>query len=213
MITLYGYWRSSASYRVRIALNLKGIKARHVSVNLKSGAQHADEHQARNPQGYVPVLALEDGTTLTQSLAIIDYLDAAYPDTSLLPVDPVLRAKTLGAALSIAADIAPIQNLSVLKYIRAEHGQEDAGVTEWVRHWITKGFTALEVMAAQRTTEFLFNDEPTLFEICLVPQVYNARRFGVDMEAFPHLARIDALCRALPEFANAAPELQVDAVN
>lgn len=211
MMTLHGYWRSSASYRVRIALALKGVEVNHVAVNLRDGAQGQPEHRARNPQGFVPVLELEDGTQLTQSLAIIDYLDRAYPKPNLLPEDAVLRAKIFSASLTIAADIAPIQNLSVLKYIRAQHNQEDAGVKDWARHWITTGFTALETRAARFKTQFMFTDEPMLFEACLIPQAYNARRFGVDMSAFPRLSEIDAACQALPAFQSAAPENQHDA--
>lgn len=212
MMTLHGYWRSSASYRVRIALALKGVEVKHVAVNLREGAQGQAEHRARNPQGFVPVLELEDGTQLTQSLAILDYLDAAYPETSLLPANPILRAKILSTSLVIGADIAPIQNLSVLKYLRAEYGQEDAGVTDWARHWIARGFAALEHKASETTTPFLLTETPSLFECCLVPQAYNARRFGVDMSAFPRLSDIDARCRALPTFQDAAPENQHDAI-
>jgi len=211
MMTLHGYWRSSASYRVRIALALKGVDVNHIAVNLRDGSQKQPEHRARNPQGFVPVLELEDGTQLTQSIAIIDYLDGVYPKPNLLPKDAVLRANILSAALTIAADIAPIQNLSVLKYIRAEHGQEDAGVKDWARHWISAGFTALETGAASSKTQFMFTDEPKLFEACLIPQAYNARRFGVDMSQFPRLSEIDARCRELPAFQRAAPENQHDA--
>lgn len=212
MMTLHGYWRSSASYRVRIALALKNIEVKHIAVNLRQGEQGQAKHHARNPQGFVPVLELEDGTQLTQSLAIIDYLDAAYPETPLLPSDLILRAKTQSASLVIAADIAPIQNLSVLKYLRAEYDQEDSGVTDWVRHWIRRGFDALEQKASESERSFLVTDAPSLFECCLVPQVYNARRFGVDMSTFPRLADIDARCRELPAFQKAAPENQPDAV-
>ena len=212
MMTLHGYWRSSASYRVRIALALKGVEVNHVAVNLRDGSQKQPKHRARNPQGFVPVLELEDGTQLTQSIAIIDYLDRVYPKPTLLPEDAVLRAHILSAALTIAADIAPIQNLSVLKYIRAEHGQEDAGVKDWARHWIASGFTALETRAARSKTPFMFTDAPMLFEACLIPQAYNARRFGVDMSQFPRLSEIDARCRELPAFQKVAPENQHDAV-
>ena len=211
MMTLYGYWRSSASYRVRIALALKGIEVRHVPVNLKDGGQKDADHLARNPQGYVPVLELEDGTQLTQSMAIIDYLECTYPKNQLLPQDPVHRAKVLAAALAIATDIHPIQNLSVLKYVRAEHGQDDAGVKQWAQHWIAKGFTALEKSIQLSETPYFMNEEPGLFECCLIPQVYNARRFGIDMDAFPKLAGLDVACNALPAFKKALPENQPDA--
>ncbi len=211
MMKLYGYWRSSASYRVRIALALKGVEARHIAVNLRSGEQGDGEHISRNPQGYLPVLELEDGTQLTQSLAIMDYIDATFREPDLMPRDAVKRSKILAASLIIASDIHPIQNLSVLKYIRAEHGQGDEEVNSWCAHWISKGFTALEQIAQSYDTPFLMTDEPRFFECCLIPQVYNARRFGVDMDDFPKLKAIDAACNALPAFIKAAPENQPDA--
>jgi maleylacetoacetate isomerase len=211
MMTLHGYWRSSASYRVRIALALKEVEVKHVAVNLRDGAHGEAAHKARNPQGFVPVLELEDGTELTQSLAIMDYLDATFREPSLMPGEAILRSKILSASLIIASDIAPIQNLSVLKYIRAEYGQDDEGVAQWVRHWISRGFEALEVTAQKSDTPFLLTDRPMFFECCLIPQVYNARRFGVDMEVYPRLSEVDALCRDLPAFQKAAPENQYDA--
>lgn len=210
MITLYGYWRSSASYRVRIALGLKGIEVRHVPVNLREGEQLLSEHSERNPQGYLPVLELEDGTRLTQSLAILDYLDATYPNYPLMPEDAILRSRILAASLVIASDISPIQNLSVLKYIRSEHGQEDAGVKKWSAHWIAKGFESLEKMANPEA-EFFYTNTPMFFECCLVPQIYNARRFGVDMERFPNLSLVEKACQALDAFKAALPESQPDA--
>ena len=212
MMKLHGYWRSSASYRVRIALALKNVEVKHVAVNLREGAQGEAAHKARNPQGFVPVLELENGTELTQSLAIMDYLDATFREPSLMPSDPILRSKILSASLIIASDISPIQNLSVLKYIRAEYGQGDAGVTSWAAHWIAKGFEALEVIAQKSDTPFLLTDRPMFFECCLIPQVYNARRFGLDMDAFPKLSAIDTACRELPAFTTAAPENQADAI-
>lgn len=210
MMTLYGYWRSSASYRVRIALELKGVEVNHVPVNLREGEQLLSEHSQRNPQGYLPVLELEDGTRLTQSLAILDYLDAAYPDPALMPKDAILRSRILAASLVIASDISPIQNLSVLKYIRAEHGQDDEGVKKWSAHWIAKGFESLEKMANPET-EFFYTNSPMFFECCLVPQIYNARRFGVDMDRFPNLQRVEATCQSLDAFKAALPEAQLDA--
>lgn len=211
MMKLYGYWRSSASYRVRIALALKGVEAQHIAVNLRTGEQGQGEHMARNPQGYLPVLELEDGTQLTQSLAIMDYIDAMFREPNLMPKDAVKRSKILAASLMIAADIHPIQNLSVLKYIRAEHGQDDEGVKTWCAHWISKGFKAIEQIAQSYDTPYLMTDAPGFFECCLIPQVYNARRFGVDMDSFPKLKAIDAACNALPAFIKAAPENQADA--
>ena len=211
-MTLHSYWRSSASYRVRIGLALKGITVNHVAENLRDGSQKEDAHIARNPQGFVPVLELEDGTRLTQSLAILDYLEIIAPQPELLPQDAILRSKIKAASLIIAADIAPIQNLSVLKYIRAEHGQGDAEVTAWAAHWIINGFKGLETIAQSYDTPFLMTNVPSLFECCLVPQAYNARRFGVDMDRFPRLKAIDVACRELPAFIKAAPENQADAI-
>ena len=211
MMKLYGYWRSSASYRVRIALALKGVEVEHIPVNLGKGQQGQGEHLSRNAQGYLPVLELEDGTQLIQSLAIMDYIDASFREPDLMPRDAVKRSKILAASLIIATDIHPIQNLSVLKYIRAEHGQEDEGVNAWAAHWIGKGFTALEQIAQGYDTPFLMTEQPRFFECCLVPQVYNARRFGVDMDRFPKLKAIDAACNVLPAFIEAAPENQADA--
>jgi len=210
-MTLHGYWRSSASYRVRIALALKGVEVKHVAVNLREGEQSEREHIARNPQGFVPVLELEDGIRLTQSLAIMDYLDATFRKPNLMPSDAVLRSKILSASLIIASDIAPIQNLSVLKYLRAEYEQGDDEVRDWAQHWISRGFKALEQQASASDTRFLFTDRPMFFECCLIPQIYNARRFGVDMDRFPKLKEIDARCRDLPAFQTAAPENQHDA--
>lgn len=211
MMTLHGYWRSSASYRVRIALALKGVEVKHVGVNLREGEQKSAPHKARNAQGFVPVLELEDGTQLTQSLAIMDYLDATFREPHLMPSDAVMRSKILAASLIIASDISPIQNLSVLNYIKAEHGQDGEGAKRWAAHWITQGFTALEIIAQDYNKPFLMTDEPRFFECCLVPQAYNARRFEVDMDKFPKLKAIDALCREHPAFIKAAPKNQADA--
>ncbi len=211
MMTLYGYWRSSASYRVRIGLALKGITVNHIAVNLRDGSQKANDHLSRNPQGFVPVLELDDGRQLTQSLAILNFLDETFPEPSLLPKVPVLRAQIRAAALVIAADIAPIQNLSVLKYIRAEHDCSDAQVKQWAAHWITTGFTALENIAQSHDTPFLMTKTPSLLECCLIPQAYNARRFGVDMDKFPRLKAVDAACQNLSAFKEAAPQNQAGA--
>lgn len=196
---------------MRIALGLKGVEVEHIAVNLREGEQGQGEHMARNPQGFLPVLELEDGTQLTQSIAIMDYIDASFEGPDLMPRDAVKRANILAASLIIASDIHPIQNLSVLKYIRAEYGQEDEGVKAWAAHWITKGFTALEEIAQKYDTPFLMTDAPGFFECCLIPQVYNARRFGVDMDKFPKLKAIDTACNALPAFIKAVPEHQADA--
>jgi maleylacetoacetate isomerase len=202
-IILYDYWRSSASYRVRIALNLKGVAYKSVATDLVGGAHKADDYVARNPQGFVPMLSI-DGHDLTQSLAIIDYLDAKYPEPPMVSSDPAQRAKTLAQALVIAADIHPVNNLRVLRYLGGPMGQEKAAVDDWYRHWIVEGFTALEAMAPD---DGLFgSDLPNLADVCLVPQMANARRFDTPLEAFPKLVRIDAALREIAAFAKAAPE-------
>lgn len=202
-VILYDYWRSSASYRVRIALNLKGIAYESVDISLLDGVQRSPEHRARNPQGFVPALGI-DGHMLTQSLAIIDYLDARQPEPRLLPADPVRRAETLARALVIAADIHPIDNLRVLRYLKDRFGIDQAGRDDWYRHWIAEGFAALEAMAPD--TAFLGGHAPDLADICLVPQMYNARRLEAPLGDYPKLVRIDAACQALDAFAAAHPD-------
>jgi maleylacetoacetate isomerase len=202
-ITLYDYGRSSASYRVRIALKLKNVAYVTVPTNLLDASHKAPEYVARNPQGFVPMLSI-DGHDLTQSLAIIDYLDARYPDPPILPADSAERAKTMAQALVIAADIHPINNLRILRYLKEQMGQDQAAIDDWYRHWIVEGFTALEAMAPE---DGLFgSDLPNLADVCLVPQMANARRFEVPLEAFPKLVRIDAELREIEAFARAAPD-------
>ena len=203
-IKLYDYWRSSAAYRVRIALNLKGIAYEAIDTSLLDGAHKTAEYIAKNPQGFVPMLEIGD-LRLTQSLAIIDYLDATWKEPGLVSSDPVLRSRQLVMALVIAADIHPINNLRVLKYLQGEMGQEQAAIDNWYRHWIREGFTALEAMAED--TPFLTGHTPGLADICLVPQMANARRFETDLSAFPKLVAIDARCREIEAFQNAAPEV------
>ena len=185
-LTLYDYYRSSASYRVRIALNLKGVDYERVPVNLLDGEQRDDAYRARNPQGFVPMLEA-DGERLTQSLAIIAWLDARFPEPPLRPDDP----HVLALALTIAADIHPVNNLRVMKQL-ARLGIDQEARDDWYRHWIREGFDALEALAAPRAGRFLVGDEVTLADICLVPQMYNARRFEVDLSPYPTLVRADA---------------------
>jgi len=208
---LYGYWRSSASYRLRLALGLKGLDVEHIAVNLKAGAHLKSEHGSLNAQSLVPIIELEDGTRLTQSLAIVEYLEDIYPEPALLPKTPVMRAKVRAAAHIIVADIAPIQNLRVLKFIRAEHGCDDAGVELWAAHWIEKGLRALETVCGTIDTPFFGGSSPGYFECCLIPQIYNARRFGVNMTHFPRLSDLDKALQSHPVFIAALPENQSDA--
>lgn len=206
-IILHDYWRSSASYRVRIALNLKGVPYTAINTSLLDGDQKAPDYVARNPQGFVPMLSI-DGHHLTQSLAIIDYLDAQYDDPPMVSSDPAERADTLAQALVIAADIHPVNNLRILKYLKNELGQDQEAIDTWYRHWIEEGFVALEAMAPE--AGLFGGDKPNLADVCLAPQMYNARRFKVDLSVFPNLVRIDAACNQLEAFQKAAPEAVKD---
>ncbi|MBV9931526.1 MAG: maleylacetoacetate isomerase [Alphaproteobacteria bacterium] len=202
---LYDYFRSSACYRVRIALNLKRIDYETVAVNLLDGAQRDAAYRARNPQGLVPLLVI-DGHSLGQSLAICDYLDATRPDPPLVPADPADRAHVLALALTVACDIHPINNLRVLKYLAGSLAQAQAAREAWSRHWIGEGLAALEALAAPRAGAFLFGDVPTLADLCLVPQLYNARRVAAPLDAYPTLLGAEAAATALPAFAAAHPD-------
>lgn len=208
---LFDYWRSSAAYRVRIALNLKRINPKQVSVQLPLGEQTRDEHRARNPAGLVPVWREADGFTLAQSLAIIDYLDEIYPDPPLLPNDPRQKAVCREIAYTIACDIHPIGNLRVLEKLTADYGAGPGARAAWNWHWIGIGFGAIEARLATIAGRHSAGDQITLADICLVPQVYNARRFGLDLAPYPRIVAADAAAREEPAFAAAAPEAQPDA--
>ncbi|QYE34878.1 MULTISPECIES: maleylacetoacetate isomerase [Sphingosinicellaceae] len=209
--TLYGYWRSSASYRVRIALAIKGLAYDQVAINLAKGAQSGIGFKLLNPQGFVPYL-IDGDTGLNQSLAIIEYLDEVYPEPPLLPGDPIGRARVRGVAQQIACDIHPVNNLRVLNYLRGPLAQPQEAVDTWYRHWIEVGFEALEEIAEVATGEYLFGDTVTLADICLVPQMWNARRLQADIARFPKLSAIDVRLNGLPAVAAARPERQPDAV-
>ena len=202
---LYDYWRSSAAYRVRIVLNLKQVAYDSVAIDLTTGAQRDPAYVARNPQGLVPALD-SGGAMLTQSLAIIDYLDTAYPATPMLPHDPVARARVFAQALSIVADLHPIDNLRVLNRLTDQFGADQAAREAWYVHWIEIGLTALEAMTADGTGPFLGGDTPNLADVCLVPQIYNARRFGVSLDPFPRLLAADTAAAAVTEIAAAHPD-------
>ena len=209
-LTLYGYWRSSAAYRVRIALNLKGLAYRSESVHLAKAEQHEAGFAAISPQEQVPVL--RDGQrVIRQSLAIIEYLDETHPEPPLLPSLARERARVRSIALAIACDVHPLNNLRVVQHLKTLHPAfaQDA----WMRHWIALGFAGVEAMLAEHpsTGEFCDGDSPTMADCVLVPQVFNARRFGLDLAAYPTIVRIDAACRALTAFEAAAPENQADA--
>lgn len=207
---LYGYFRSSASFRVRIALALKGIEVEQTHVHLPSGAHRDPAFLARNPQGFLPALELDDGTILTQSLAIIEYLDEIRPEPPLLPADPAGRARVRAMAELIACDIHPLNNLRVLKYLKDPLGHDQETVNRWYRHWIAEGFAALETLVSGRDGACCHGNQIGLADICLVPQMWNARRFETDLSPYPRLVRIDAALRAHPAFLAAAPEQQPD---
>ena len=209
---LFGYWRSSASYRVRIALELKGINVEHVAVNLKEAEHRDDAYIKVNVHKAVPSLQLADGLVITQSLAIMDYLEAAFPVFPLLPENPILSAQAKAFALAIAADIHPLQNLRVLQKVRKDYQLTDEQVQEWSRHWMRIGFAALEKTASLRKTHYLFCDSPGYAECVLIPQIYYARRFDLDMNKFPALSDVDSMCNELPAFKHAHPSVQTDAI-
>jgi len=202
-LILHDYWRSSAAYRVRIALALKGARYERVVVNLLTGDHRAEANRAVNPQGLVPTLEV-DGHAIPQSLAIIDWLDATFPEPPLVPRDPLARAHVLGQALAIAADIHPVNNLRILKRLESQFGADQAAKDDWYRHWIAEGFAALETMAGEGP--FLGGDAPNLADICLVPQMYNARRFALPLDAYPKLVAANAAAAALPAFRAAHPD-------
>jgi maleylpyruvate isomerase len=209
---LYGYFRSSAAYRIRIALNLKGLAVEHIPVHLlrDGGEQKMPEYLARNPQGLVPALELDDGTILTQSLAIVEYLDTISPNPRLIPGDPVLAAKVRAVALAIACDIHPLNNLRVLNYLKHPFNHRQEEVDVWIRHWILEGgLNAVEQLI--EGNGFCFGASPSLADCCLVPQLFNARRFNVNFDHLPKILRTEKTCATVQAFADAHPLRQADA--
>ena len=207
---LYDYWRSSSAYRVRIALRLKGIDYSQAPVNLRQGVQRTLDYLAHNQQGIVPTLDTGE-VTLTQSLAIIEWLDELQPEPPLLPAMPDARALVRSLALHVACEIHPLNNLRVLQYLEHRLGLEERDVNAWYRHWIAEGLASLERRLVATAGTYCFGDTVTLADLCLVPQVYNARRYSCDLMPFPTIVRIDAACLKLPAFAEARPERQPDA--
>ena len=211
---LYTFFRSSASYRVRIALNLKAIDCEQAPIHLRRGGgeQLMPAYTAINPQALVPTLE-DNGRILTQSLAIIEYLEETHPNPPLLPKDPADRALVRSMALVIACEVHPIQNLRVLNYVKATYNQTDEQVNKWAQHWIDLGLAALQkmIVAQPKRGKFCFGDVPTLADVCLIPQLGNARRYGCDLSKYPTILEIEKNCNAIPAFANAAPEKQPDA--
>jgi maleylpyruvate isomerase len=212
-MVLHDYFRSSAAYRVRIALHLKGLAAERRFVHLRRGEQRAPGYLALNPQGFVPTLEVAGGR-LTQSLAIIEYLEETHPEPALLPADPADRAWVRSVALAIACDIHPLNNLRVLKHLAKALEIDEPRRDDWYRHWIAEGFGAIEAQLRERARgPYCFGGRPGLADICLVPQVANARRLAVDMLPYPRIVAIDAACLQLPAFQAARPESQPDAEN
>jgi maleylpyruvate isomerase len=207
---LHGYFRSATSYRVRIALNLKGLSVQHLPRHLRKGEQRAPDYLSLNPQGLVPTLEDDSGAVLTQSLAIIEWLEETHPEPPLLPKDPLRRAKVRAFALALACDTHPVQNLKVLARLR-QLGLPEGQVTDWAAWANREGLAACEVLLAYEPGPFCFGATPTLADLCLVPQLGNARRFGVDVAAFPRLLQAEAAAKAMTAFADAAPERQIDA--
>lgn len=207
---LYGYWRSSSAYRVRIALNLKGISYSAVATNLRRGAHRTLEYAERNPQGLVPLL--EDGELrLAQSLAILEYLDETWPEPRLLPAEPAARAEVRSLALLMSCEIQPLNNRRVLSYLERRLALETPDLHSWYRYWVAEGFAAVEAQLKRSAGRFCFGDGLTLADLCLVPQVYDARRYKCDLKPFPLIRRIEETCLALPAFDAARPENQPDA--
>lgn len=210
---LYSYFRSSAAYRVRIALNLKGLSYEYLGVHLlkNGGEQLSDSYRALNPTALVPTL-VDGEVSLGQSMAIVEYLDETHPAPALLPADPVGRARVRAIAQTIACDTHPLNNLRVLKYLKRELNVDDEARDTWYRHWVDQGLSAVEAMLANSpaTGAYCHGDTPGLADLCLVPQVYNARRLKCDLSAMPNIVRIDAACRALQAFDLAAPDKQPD---
>jgi maleylacetoacetate isomerase len=209
-MTLHGYFRSSAAHRVRIALNLKGLAYDNAPIHLRRGDQQADAFRALNPQGLVPALEA-DGRVLTQSLAIVEWLDETHPEPPLLPADPDTRARARAFALAIACDIHPLQNLRVLRYLKGKLGQDQDGLDAWCRHWVGGGLAACErLLDREPPSRFAFGDAPGLAEVCLVPQMLSADRFGVDLAPMPRLRALREACERLPAFEAAHPARQPD---
>jgi maleylpyruvate isomerase len=212
MIKLYSYFRSSASYRVRIALELKGLSYEYIAIHLRRGEQTSNEFRCINPSGLVPALT-DNGSVLTQSTAIVEYLEETYPDPALMPSDPLDRARVRALAQTVACEMHPLNNLRVLQHLAREYGLDEERTREWYHHWLAPGFATIESMLAtdERTGRYCHRDTPTIADLYIVPQVYNAERFRFDLSPYPTITRIVAECRRLEPFKRADPERQPDA--
>lgn len=214
MLKLYSYWRSTAAYRVRIALNLKRLSYQTIPVHLvkDGGEQHKPEYREKNPQGLVPLLD-DNGQLLSQSMAICEYLDETHEGPKLLPDEPFLKAQVRSLCQAIACDVHPINNLRILQYLKGELGISDEAKNTWYQHWIQQGFSAIEKQLSENVTgDFAFGDEPTLADAFIVAQVYNARRFEIPLNDYPRIVAIEQHCLTLDAFKDAQPESQPDAV-
>lgn len=207
---LYSYWRSTTSYRVRAALNLKGVAYETVPVDLAAGEQRAPDYVKLNPGKGVPTLVLDDGTVLTQSMAILDYIDATWPEPALIPQDSFERARVLAVAHTIALDVHPVNNLRLIGQLKSRFGATAEQAQDWMCYWMAEGFAAVEAMVSDDSA-FALGDAPNLADLCIVAQVYNARRWGLDLAPFPNLARIEANALSVPAIAAAHPDQQPDA--
>ncbi|MFK7753039.1 MAG: maleylacetoacetate isomerase [Sedimentitalea sp.] len=207
---LYSYWRSTTSYRVRAALNLKGLSYETVPVDLVAGEQRRDAYTALNPGAGVPTLVLDSGEALTQSMAILEYIDATWPEPKLMPAEPIARARVMAAAQTVAMDIHPVNNLRLIGQLKSRFGATPDQARDWMCHWMAEGFAALEPQLTDDTA-FAFGPTPDLADLCIVAQVYNARRWGLDLSPFPKVARIEAACFGMPAIAAAHPDQQPDA--
>jgi maleylacetoacetate isomerase len=212
MLKLYGYWRSTAAYRVRIALNLKQVAYENIAVHLvkEGGEQHQPEYRSLNPQGLVPLL-VDGSLKLNQSMAILEYLEEKYPSPALLPSDRNERAQVRALCHTIACDIHPLNNLRVLQYLGGTLGVDEQARNDWYHHWIRQGFDAIEAQLTKSAGQYCFGDQLTLADLVLVPQVYNANRFAVDLTPYPTIRAINERCLAVRAFVDAAPESQPDA--
>jgi maleylacetoacetate isomerase len=206
---LYSYWRSTTSYRVRAALNLKRLAYDTVSVDLVAGDQRASDYAAINPGKGVPTLVLDDGTVLTQSMAIVEYLDAVHPAPRLIPENPLERARVTAVAHTVALDIHPVNNLRLIGQLKSKFDATPEQAIDWMRHWMHEGFSAVEALLPD-SDAFAFGDAPNIADICITAQVYNARRWGVDLDDFPNIARIEQLCLNTSAIADAHPDNQPD---
>jgi len=210
-LKLFGYWRSSATYRVRIALALKSLDYQYEPINLLKGEQQSADYLKKNPSGLVPTLITDDGRSIVQSLAIMEYLEETFSQTPILPKDPVLRAKARAIAATLACEAQPFMNLRIQKFLKGERGFDDAAIQDWLDRWPGSAMAAVETMIADNDGAFCVGDEPTIADCCLIPQVFGAMRFGVDMTALKQIKMIYDHCQTLPTFRTAHPQNQPDA--